>query len=271
MFESIIGFRDFDKRPAKLFVWMFVWSVVITSIAIFIASQVSVRLVVNSVLFDTSGIFAVIFVIIPSAYFMTVLIKKEERIEEQDICRFNKCSFWDKHFTHIILFLVFFAGVTLTFAVWHFFLDPNFFMVQSGVINRIQGTSGALTKGSFLDFNRILVNNFQVMMFAFLFSLFFGAGAVFILVWNASILGIAIGKISATIWHIPSSGSLFITHGIFEIGAYIVAGLAGSIISAAVLRKNKPEVLKVILVDALMLMALAFVLVLIGAVIEVYV
>lgn len=270
MLESILGFRDFDKRPERMFFWVFVWSVVITSIAIFIASQVSVRIVIDGVLFDTSGLFAVIFVIIPSAYFITVLIKREERIEEEDICKFHKCRFWDKHFTHIIMFLVFFVGVTLTFAIWYFFVDPNFFMIQSEVINRIQGVSGALTKGSFADFNRILVNNFQVMMFAFVFSLLFGAGAVFILVWNASILGVAIGKISGTIWQIPGSGTLFIAHGIFEIGAYIVAGLAGSIISAAVLRKNKWDVLKIILIDAFLLMTLAFVLVLIGAFIEVY-
>lgn len=270
MFESLLGFKDFDKRPERMFAWMFVWALLITTIAIFIASQVSVRFSLGGIMFDTSGIFSVLFVIIPSAYFMTVLIKREERIEEKDIQEFHKKRFWDKHFTHILLLLIFFIGVTLAFAVWHFFLDPNFFQVQDAVINRIQGISGALTKGSFADFNRILSNNFQVMMFAFLFSLFFGAGAVFILVWNASILGVAIARISETIWHIPGSGTLFVTHGVLEIGAYIVAGLAGSIISAAVMRRNKSAVLKIILIDAVLLMGVAFILILAGALVEVY-
>ncbi|MCK4497068.1 MAG: stage II sporulation protein M [Candidatus Aenigmarchaeota archaeon] len=270
MFESILGFRDFDKRPERMFLWMFVWAVMITSIAIFIASQVSVRFVLGGTLFDTSGIFSVLFVIIPSAYWMTVLIKREETIEEKDIEDFHKKSFWEKHFIHLLLFLVFFAGVTIAFAAWHFFLDPNFFQVQETVINRIQGASGALTKGSFVDFERIFANNFQVMLFAFLFSLFFGAGAVFILVWNASILGVAIARISETVWHIPGAGSLFLTHGILEIGGYIVAGLAGSIISAAVLRKNRSAVLKTILFDSFKLLALAIVLIVVGAFVEVY-
>lgn len=270
MFESIIGFEDFDKKPERMFLRMFAWSVAISSIAIFIASQVSVRIGMSGVVFDTSGLFSVLFVIIPSAYYMTVLIKREERIEEKDIENFHRKSFWDKHFMHIILLLVFFTGVTLTFATWHFFVDPNFFQIQQQVINSIQGTSGALTKGSFLDFERILANNAQVMVFAFLFSLFFGAGAVFIIVWNASILGVAIAKISETIWHIPGTSSIFVAHGVLEIGAYIVAGLAGSIISAAVLRNNKKAVLRIILVDSMKLLVLAIVLIAAGAFVEVY-
>ncbi len=270
MFESLLGFKDFDKRPERMLLWMFVWAVVITSIAIFIASQVSVRFSLGGTMFDTSGLFSVIFIIIPSAYYFTVMIKREERVEEKDIEEFHKKSFWDKHMIHLLLFLVFFFGVTLAFSVWHFFLDPGFFQVQEVVIDKIQGLSGALTKGNFLDFQRILGNNLQVTMFAFMFSLFFGAGAVFILVWNASILGVAIAKISETVWHIPGAGSMFLAHGVIEIGAYIIAGLAGSIISAAVIRKNRSAVLKVILFDSIKLLVLAIILVVAGAFIEVY-
>jgi uncharacterized membrane protein SpoIIM required for sporulation len=170
----------------------------------------------------------------------------------------------------MLLMLVFFAGVTLAFAVWYFFLHSGFFQIQEVVINRIQGAAGALTKGSYSDFSRIFANNFQVMLFAFLFSLFFGAGAVFILVWNASILGVAIARISETVWHIPVSGTLFIAHGTLEIGGYIVAGLAGSIISACIIRRNRPDVIRAIMFDSLKLLALAIVLVLVGAYIEVY-
>jgi uncharacterized membrane protein SpoIIM required for sporulation len=270
MFESLLRLKDFEKRPGRMFVWMFAWSVLITSISIFISSQVSVRSVSSGFIFDTSGLFAVLFIIIPSSYFMVKLIKREERIEEKDIEEFHKRSFWDRHLIYIILLLVFFAGVTLTFAVWQFFLDPNFFQIQNMVIKQIQGTTGALTKGSLLDFSRILTNNFQVMIFAFMFSLFFGAGAIFILVWNASILGIVIGRMSETLLHIPWEGSGFVMHGLFEIGGYIIAGLAGSIISAAVLRKNGSAVLKAIFIDSLKLLALAIICIVAGAFIEVY-
>ncbi len=270
MLESLLRIRDIEKNPLRMFLLMFVWALVLSSIGIFIASQVSVRFVIGGALVDTSGIFSVLFIIIPSAYYMTSLIKREERVEEKSIEESHRKSFWEKHFIHIVLLLIFFAGVTIAFSIWYFFLDPGFFQVQEMVINRIQGVSGALTKGSFLDFERIFANNFQVMLFAFLFSLFFGAGAVFIIVWNASILGIAIARLCESVWHIPGVGSMFVTHGVLEIGGYIVAGLAGSIISAAVLKKNRSAVLKAIMFDSAKLLALAVVLILMGAFVEVY-
>ena len=110
-----------------------------------------------------------------------------------------------------------------------------------------------------------------MLFIAFVFALIFGAGAVFVIVWNASVLGVFIGSYSKSLWEIPIVGLSFLPHGIPEIGAYLLAGLAGGLISAAVLRKNPRAVTEAIVWDAGKLLALAVILVFIGAVVEVFV
>jgi uncharacterized membrane protein SpoIIM required for sporulation len=266
MFESLLSYEEVEKKP-----WlMLVWAVVLGSIAILISAQIAYRVNIAGQLFNLSGIFSVMFVIIPSAYYITRWIKKEERFEEISILKFHKDTFWDKHGNYILISLFFFAGLTLAFAIWAFILPGDFFQVQSSKINQIQGVSGALTHGDFGSFSRILMNNLQVTVFAFLFSLFFGAGAVFIIAWNASILGVYISQLSRHALEIPWWGLFFLPHGVPEIGGYIIAGLAGGIVSAAIIRKNNKKVLKIIILDSVKLIVLAVALIFLGAAIEVY-
>ena len=266
MFESLLTFREVQEKPWKVFIW----AIVLASIAILISAQISYRVSIAGQWFNLSGLFAVMFVIIPSAYFMTLIIKKEERMEEDAICKFHQCSFWEKHGMYILTMLLYFAGLTLAFSVWAYILPGDFFQVQTSKINQIQGVSGALTQGDFGSFIRILSNNMQVLAFSFLFSLFFGAGAVFIVAWNASILGVYIRQLSRHVLEIPWWSMFFLPHGIFEIGGYLCAGLAGGIISAAVLRKNSSKVLRIIIMDSAKIIMLGAAMILIGAAIEVY-
>ena len=266
MFESILTFEEIEKRP-----WlMFVWAIVLASIAILISGQIAYRVSISGQWFNLSGIFAVLFVIIPSAYYITLFIKREERLEEIDFIKSSKSRFWQEHGTYIMIMLFYFAGLTLAFSIWAYALPGDFFDVQSSKINQIHGVSGALTHGEFSSFARILTNNLQVTAFAFLFSLFFGAGAVFIITWNASILGFYISQLSRHVLEIPWWSIFFLPHGIPEISGYIFAGLAGGIISAAFLRKNSSKILKLIILDSTKLLLVAVAMIFLGAAIEVY-
>jgi uncharacterized membrane protein SpoIIM required for sporulation len=266
MFESILSFEEVERKP-----WlMFVWAIVLASIAVLISAQIAYRVSIAGQWFNLSGIFTVLFVIIPSAYYLTMFIKREERMEELAILKYHRARFWDKHGSYIMIMLFYFAGLTLAFSIWGYALPGDFFQVQTSKINQIQGVSGAFTHGDFMSFQRILINNLQVTTFAFLFSLFFGAGAVFIIAWNASILGVYISQLSRHVLEIPWWSIFFLPHGVPEIGGYLCAGLAGGIISAAMLRKNSKRVLRVITLDALKIMVLAIVLIFLGAAIEVY-
>ncbi len=266
MFESILSYEEVEKKP-----WlMFVWAVVLASVAILISAQIAYRVALGGVWFNLSGIFSVLFIIIPSAYYMTMFIKRDEELEELAILKYHRGTFWDKHGNYIMMSLFFFAGLSVAFAVWAFAMPSDFFQVQTAKINSIHGVSGALTQGSYLSFMMILINNLQVMVFSFLFSLFFGAGAVFIIAWNASILGVYIRMLSRHVLEVPWWGLFFLPHGIPEIGGYVAAGLAGGILSAAMLRKQNRKVLKIIAFDALKVLVLAVCLILLGAAIEVY-
>ncbi|MFH2028053.1 MAG: stage II sporulation protein M, partial [Nanoarchaeota archaeon] len=105
-------------------------------------------------------------------------------------------------------------------------------------------------------------------------------GAIFILTWNASVIGVAIGNFArsnitnaTSYFHVTSLGILrYMIHGIPEIAAYFVAGLAGGIISVAVIRHHfTSKKFERILYDSTDLLIIAMVLLFIAALIEVYI
>ncbi len=273
MLESILNFREVEKSPYLTFVW----ALMISTVGILFSTQLFYRVTISGVSFNLTGMFAVIFTIIPSVYFLTTVIKKEEEQEEKDYEQHKKVGFFERHEKDILMFLFYFFGVTVTFAIWSFILPADFFQVQLVKINEIRaavaGTgaiTGQIVKGDFGSFIAIFTNNFEVMIFAFIFSLLFGAGAVFILVWNASILGTAIGELSKSIFEIPLVTLSFLPHGIPEIIGYLCAGLAGGIVSAAILRCKSSNILKLILIDSLKILLVGVFFILIAAGIEVY-
>jgi len=270
MLESLLKFKEVEKSPYLTFVW----ALMITTIGILFSTQLSYSIQApGGGVVNLTGVFSVVFTIVPSVYFLTTVIKKEEEKEEEAIMKHYKQSFWQKHEKDMMMFLFYFLGVTFAFAIWAFILPADFFHVQLAKIYEIRSavTGAAIAKGSFSGFMMILTNNLQVMMFAFIFSLLFGAGAVFIIVWNASVLGVYIGELSKSIIDIPVVSLSFLPHGIPEIMGYLCAGLAGGLISAAILRCRCTKVLELIIWDSLKILVLGLLLLVLAAGIEVYV
>jgi len=191
----------------------------------------------------------------------------------------------------ILEFFVFmFLGLTLATTFWFIVLPQdlaqNLFYIQ---INTIRDINLNLSGSSFIQsyFSKIMLNNVKVMVFTLLFSLIYGAGAIFILTWNASVIGVAIGSsIKNAAIHYTTEGGLgniagystaitiglsrYLIHGIPEILAYFVAALAGGMISLAIIKREYEnpqfgESLKHIIG----LLGIAIVLLLVGALIEV--
>lgn len=271
MLESLVSFKEITKRPYLMFPWAFAMG----SIAIFISIQVSYRVIISNIAFDPTGLFAVLFVILPSSYFITHMIKKEELLEEEYIREHHEKFFWVRHEKDIMIMMFFFLGLTMAFGFWSFIMPENLFQVQIAKINQIKGIAGSVTGAAVEDqasfFSRILLNNLQVMGFSFFFSFIFGAGMVFIIAWNASILGVYVGaKLSETIWHIPVVTLGFLPHGIPEIAGFVTAGLAGGLLSAAFIRNRDAHILKIIIFDSIKVMAIAVSLIFLAAAIEVY-
>lgn len=136
---------------------------------------------------------------------------------------------------------------------------------------------------------RFFFNNLQVLSLSIIFSFVFGAGAIFILTWNASVIGAAIGNfIRGNIEVLEATGGFsvlcaqfflynfgflrYVIHGIPEILAYFVGALAGGVIAIAVIRhdflSNKFE--KVVL-DSADLILIAIGLLFVAGLLEVFV
>ena len=192
------------------------------------------------------------------------------------------------------VFLMFlFFGITLSFVVWYVFLaseNLNFvFGKQMETIQAINNQVSGQAYQQFSTFSKIFFNNIRVLSFAILFAFIYGAGAIFILTWNASVIGAAIGNFIrsnisqyagllgfekfASYFNVVSMGLLrYVLHGVPEILAYFYGGLAGGIISVAVIKKHyKDEKFSHILFDISELLIISISFLLVAAFIEVYI
>lgn len=260
MIESLLSFEEINDRPYIMLLWAFI----ICIVAILVSSQIA-----SSIAGIDTGFFTVVFIMIPSVYFITMLIKREEEMEEEQIKKHYKRSFWERHNKDLLILLFYFAGLTLAFSIMSFFLPSDFFHVQLSKINELHAITGSFSQNS--SFITILFNNLQVMFISFLFSFIFGAGAVFIIIWNASVLGVYVGQLSKSLWHIPIVSLSFLPHGIPEIAGYLCAGLAGGILSAVILRKNTTKVFEIVVFDCIKILLLGVFLIIVGAGIEAFI
>ncbi|MFH0986870.1 MAG: stage II sporulation protein M [Candidatus Micrarchaeota archaeon] len=157
--------------------------------------------------------------------------------------------------------------------------------VSGAAITAMASSSASAFRPGFAD---IFVNNMEVLVLAFVLSLMLGAGAIFLIAWNATIIGVLIAKIAETpaafgalelmpgntalnyIFALPYTLLLLLPHGIFEFGAYFIGAVAGGILSVAIIReKYKMGSIMPIAFDSLKYFAIAVALLLVGAVIEV--
>ncbi len=189
-------------------------------------------------------------------------------------------------------FIFLFLGLTVAVVVWFVVLPKdtaqNLFYTQLNTIREINlGIQGGTTASLF--FAKILLNNVKVLAFSVLFSLIYGAGAIFILVWNASVIGVAIGDTmrnalakaagvagSAAIgvagYSTAVSASVFryMIHGVPEILAYFIGALAGGLISIAVTRHEwNSDKFEETTYDALGLVVIAILTLILAAILEV--
>lgn len=182
------------------------------------------------------------------------------------------------HFRTLSFLMFLFLGFLLAFAFWTITLPDrsvsSIFSLQQSTVEGIKSITGnSISTEHYLPM--ILSNNFKVLLFSLLFSVFYGAGAVFILAWNASIMGFVIGSLAKSSLgpsHLPVIFTKYFLHGIPEMLAYFVAALAGGIIFISIIRGdiNKGRI-KRIVIDTFSMIAIAAALIVIAALIEVYI
>ncbi len=95
-------------------------------------------------------------------------------------------------------------------------------------VRRIMERMGPLSDSSFHNFVKIFVNNSMVALLMFLSGLFFGLGPWFITAFNGLVVGIVVFVVH-DLRGLPMNRVLLalIPHGIVEIPAFAIAGVAG--------------------------------------------
>ncbi len=218
------------------------------------------------------------------------IIKLEEK---KDMVVDDEVTLLKEHWK-VLSFLIFlFIGFVITFSLAYALLPNDMaqhaFSVQSQTIASI---NSSVTGNFYYGLNifwAIFSNNLKVLVFCIIFAFIYGLGAIFILTWNASVIGAAIGSFIrinisnraaelgyTSIAHyfaaVPIGLLRYALHGIPEIAAYFIGGIAGSVISIAVINHDLgTKKYEKILLDTSNLVIIAIVILLFAALLEVYV
>jgi len=275
--ESLLFPLKAEKRPWQMFFLGFLYASIGIALSLWIFREQSSLIMV----------FMITMASLPIFY---NAIKLEE---SKDMLIDNESAILKEHNKAISFFMYLFIGVTVACAVWYVLLPSStinlLFNTQISTIQNINNQVSGNVMDTLGAFGRIFFNNFKVLTFSILFSFIYGAGALFILAWNATVIGAAIGNFirinlseytsslglfeAGNYFHVVSIGLLkYSVHGIPEIAAYFYGGLAGGILSAALIRKHfKTEKFSKIMVDFSELTLIAIGFLIAAAFLEVYI
>lgn len=267
VFESLINPIKAEKHPWELLFIGMIYSSVAVILSLFIFPEYA-------------SLVMIFLTVLAAGPLMFGAIKLEEK---KDIELKHERFLVKEHARALSFFMFLFLGFIISFSLWNIFLpeelSSELFKIQSNEIHKIN--NNAITGDAVSNmkvFGNIFFNNIYVMLFSLLFAFFYGIGAIFILTWNATIIGAAVGEFvsgfigSSYLVSIPVALSRYLLHGIPEMFAYFLAGLAGSIISVAVIRHDfGTGKFKHILIDSLDMIFLAVIIIFFAALLEVFV
>jgi uncharacterized membrane protein SpoIIM required for sporulation len=275
--ESLLNPLKAEKKPWEMFFLGFAYS--------------SIAIMLSMWIFRDQASLIMVFLTVMACVPIVYNTMKLEESKDMEITK--ERALLKEHNKAIVFSMFLFFGITLSFVAWYVFLPSEnlsfVFGKQTATIQSINDQVSGNAYKQFSTFSKILLNNIKVLAFAILFAFIYGAGAIFILTWNASVIGTAIGNFIrsnlsqyasllgfekfASYFNVVSIGLLiYILHGIPEILAYFYGGLAGGIISVAIVKKHyKDERFSHILFDISELLVISIAFLLVAAFIEVYI
>ncbi|MEK6984493.1 MAG: stage II sporulation protein M [Nanoarchaeota archaeon] len=241
--ESLLYPLKAEKKPWETFFLGFIYA--------------SISVVISLWIFRDQASLIMVFMITMAAlpiFYNTIKLE-----ESKDMLIDNESLIFKEHNKAITFFMYMFVGITVASALWYVMLPTStinqLFDKQTGTIQAINNQVSGNVANNLSIFQKIFFNNFKVLAFSTLLAFIYGAGAIFILAWNATVIGAAIGNFIrvnisnytsslnlleiGNYFHIVSLGLLkYSLHGIPEIAAYFYGGLAGGILSVALIRKH---------------------------------
>lgn len=276
--ESIIIPDEMERHPKRMFYVGFIYATVGLLLGYFIFGRYA----------SLSSIFLTTMPLI------VIMYRAFELEERKDIVLHGEFSLMKEHTYVLSFFLYLFVGMVVSYAICFSLLPAgvveNLFASQIETIESITSGNIDVTGASYQlgSLKTILLTNVRVWVFCILFSFLYGSGAIFILAWNASVIGVAAGNILRRIISsyaqadhytriynyfaaFPMSFS-YLIHGIPEVSAYFLGALGGGIISVAVIKHDfRSKNFRKVLIDSVDLLVLSIIVLLLAAFIEVYV
>ena len=275
--ESLLSPENAERKPWEL---LFI-GIIYTTIAIFLALWI----------FSDQASLVTVFLIVLASI---PLVYRTMRYEEsKDLVITKESSLLREHNKAVVFLMFLFLGFTLASVLWYVVLPVNLtsilFEKQTSTIQAINNQVSGRVTGSMAVYNKIFLNNLKVLSFSVIFSFIYSTGAIFILAWNATVIGAAIGNFIrnnlsyytsslgyasvGNYLHIISLGLLkYAVHGIPEIMAYFYGGLAGGILSIAIIRKHyKSDIFNHIMADFFEMLLLSVAFLIVAAFLEVFV
>lgn len=258
------------KHPSLALVLGFIYSLLgyILANMFFIDKQVSIAM-----------LFITTLLVVPTMIIALSDQMKHEATQHQ--------TFFQSHRSIFLGYTYMFIGAFVGYVILGIFADQyllkifeyqiDFLKKQEGlslqVLNQFFENRPAPQLGSVFS---ILQHNLTVVLVCFIISLFVGAGGVFLVLLNASVFSsfaiVMVKYLTATLQQAVLVIGIFSLHVIPEAGAFMVAAIAGGILSKAVIaeRWGTPNFNKVVQ-DAGKLLIFACALIVLAGFIEVYV
>jgi uncharacterized membrane protein SpoIIM required for sporulation len=282
MIELLINPKRAERQPWQMGIVGLIFGLV----AMFAADKIFSK---DPVLSQYATIFVIIFSVILTIPYIYYTMKYEER---KDVTMDSELKLLREHSKAIFAFIWLFVGFVLAFSLYYILMPDSQNLLKAQIETFCQINRGSnyqecikqygLTKVGVITGNvtgkerffSIFSNNMAVLIFTIVLSLIFGAGAIFILAWNASVIAAAIAIfIKSNLAQLPMGFARYmLLHGIPEIAAYFVGALAGGILSLAVIRRDlKGDKLWNILQDALYLVIIAIIILILAGLIEVFI
>lgn len=279
MLEMLINPKKAERKPWELF---FVGAFY-AALSVLLVNKLFGQ---DMVLSKYSGILIVTFTVMFSIPFIYYTI----RLEEKKITpKFGSISLLKEHKRAILAFMFLFLGFVIAFSLAYMFMPSNenfraqietFCLInrpsnynqcieQYGIKETTSPTGFATNKERLF---LIFTNNMYVLIFTLVFSLIFGAGVIFVLAWNASVIAAAIGIFTQSkISYLPLALARYMIHGLPEIASYFIVALAGGLVSVAVIRHEfGTEKFWEVLQDSLNLVIISVVILFAAALMEVF-
>jgi len=276
MFELLINPKKAERRPWEMFFVGLFYSVLSVIIANYIFGSSDAKYI---------GIWIITFTVILTIPFVYFLFRVEEK---KDLVYDGAFRIFKEHQKALISLTWLFLGLLIGYSICYMFLPKENFLPQietfcainqannfDSCVKQYSLSTGKITgyATSSERFLGIFINNMQVFIFTLIFSILFGAGGIFVLAWNATVIASAIGIYSKSqINMLPLALARYMIHGIPEIASYLIAALAGGILSIAVIKgdyRNKKFL--DIMQDILILAVVAMIILALAALIEVFI